>query len=59
MYLQILIFLSLAIGTWFIPLTGLIGIYFNKQFFPGLIATDQRRMEKENSTETKRSDDNL
>ncbi len=45
MYIQILLILSLAIGSWFIPLTGLVAIYFNKQFLPGLIATDIKRLE--------------
>jgi hypothetical protein len=58
MYIQILLILSLAIGSWFIPLTGLVAIYFNKQFLPGLIATDLQRLETDNSTKSPKSDDN-
>lgn len=42
------LFISLisTIGLFFIPLTGLLAIYFNKQFLPGLIAADKERFEK-------------
>ncbi|MBA2709249.1 MAG: hypothetical protein H0U57_01455 [Tatlockia sp.] len=57
-YMQILIFLSLVVGSWFIPLTGLVAIYFNKQFLPGLIASDQSRLEKKISNSIDNSHDN-
>ncbi|PJE10908.1 hypothetical protein [Legionella sp.] len=44
-YGAILASLSLTIGLWFIPLSGLVAIYFNKHFLPGLIAVDQQRIE--------------
>lgn len=58
MYIQILLILSLAVGSWFIPLTGLSAIYFNKQFLPGLIATDKQRLDTDHSTKSAKSDDN-
>jgi MFS family permease len=47
-YGAILASLSLTIGLWFIPLSGLVAIYFNKHFFPGLIAADQQRIKNKN-----------
>lgn len=48
----------LTIGLWLIPLTGLIAIYFNRHFFPGLLAADQQRLQeaaaqKQETTQTK------
>lgn len=39
------IFLSMLfiIGLWLIPLTGLAAVYFNKRFFPGLVAVEKLR----------------
>ncbi|KTD31306.1 MULTISPECIES: hypothetical protein [Legionella] len=51
-YGAILVSLILTIGTWFIPLTGFIAIYFNKHFLPGLIAADKQRMQTEEQTKT-------
>lgn len=40
-----LVFLTvtLIVGVWMIPLTGLAAIYFNKHFLPGLLAVDVKR----------------
>ncbi|MDI9818107.1 MULTISPECIES: hypothetical protein [unclassified Legionella] len=37
-YGVILASLFLTIGLWLLPLTGLVAIYFNKKFWPGLMA---------------------
>lgn len=50
-YGAILASLSLTIGLWFIPLSGLVAIYFNKHFLPGLIAADQQRIETKNHSD--------
>ncbi|CDZ77006.1 hypothetical protein BN59_01285 [Legionella massiliensis] len=42
----ILLSLTVTIGLWLIPLTGFIAIYFNKHFFPGLMAADKQRMQE-------------
>jgi hypothetical protein len=57
-YGAILAMLTVTIGSWLIPLTGLIAVYFNKQFLPGLIAADTERLKTDNSTKTDRSHDN-
>lgn len=53
----ILLSLTVTIGLWLIPLTGFIAIYFNKHFFPGLIAVDKQRMQEERSTKSDKSDE--
>lgn len=50
-YGAVLLSLFLTIGLWLIPLTSLVAIYFNKQFYPGLIAADQQRLRNENQTQ--------
>ncbi|ASQ46659.1 hypothetical protein [Legionella clemsonensis] len=35
--------LFLTLGVWFIPLTGLVSLYFNKRFWPGLMATGKKQ----------------
>jgi len=35
---------TLIVGLWMIPLTGLAAIYFNKHFLPGLLAADAQRL---------------
>ncbi|WP_028388007.1 hypothetical protein [Legionella fairfieldensis] len=56
-YGAILLSLVLTIGVWLIPLTGLIAIYFNNYFLPGLMAIDQKRLQSENQPVTKASND--
>ena len=46
-YGVILLSLFLTIGLWLIPLTGLVALYFNRRFFPGLLAVDQKRLHAE------------
>lgn len=46
-YGMILVSITLIVGPWFIPLTGVAAVYFNKRFLPGLIAADQLRMQSE------------
>lgn len=58
-YGTLLLSLISTIGLVFIPLTGLIAIYFNKQFLPGLIAADKARLEKELLENSDKSDDQL
>jgi|GEM_PF-2224154 len=45
-YGVILASMTLIIGLWLIPITGLAAVYFNKRFLPGLLAADQLRTEK-------------
>ncbi|KTD16596.1 hypothetical protein [Legionella jordanis] len=42
----ILVTLALTIGTWLLPLTGLAALYFNKHFWPGLIAVEEQNQQK-------------
>ena len=56
-YGLILLSLTITVGVWFIPLTGLVAIYFNKHFLPGLIATDQKRFETEQQAKRIKPDD--
>lgn len=44
MYGVILLSLILTIGIWLIPITGLVAIYFNKHFYPGLLIADKNRL---------------
>ena len=39
----IFVSITLIIGVWLIPLTGLAAIYFNRRFLPGLKAVDETR----------------
>jgi hypothetical protein len=55
-YGTILLSLALTIGLWLIPVTGLIAIYFNKHFFPSLIAIDQKRLQEEKQIKTHNHD---
>lgn len=50
-YGVILLSLALTIGLWLIPLTGLVAVYFNKRFWPGLVAIDKKR-HQDNQTKT-------
>ncbi|MBA2657112.1 MAG: hypothetical protein H0U70_09030 [Tatlockia sp.] len=45
LYAAIFASLATTIGLWFLPLTGLVAVYFNKKFFPGLVAADNERWE--------------
>lgn len=58
-YGVVLLSLTLTIGLWLIPLTGLIAIYFNKHFLPGLIAVDEKRQleNKQSKTDSHKSDE--
>lgn len=49
-YGVILATLFLTVGVWFIPLTALVALYFNKRFWPGLITIgeQQKTLKKEN-----------
>jgi hypothetical protein len=38
--------MMLLIGVWLLPLMGLASVYFNKHFFPGLLAVDALRRSK-------------
>ena len=55
-YGMLVLSISLIVGLWLVPLTGLAAIYFNKQFLPGLLAVDQQRIE-ENKRQRDQSDD--
>mgnify|MGYP003388106233 CR=1 FL=1 len=44
LYGVILLSLVLTIGVWLVPITGIVSIYFNRHFFPGLRAADQQRL---------------
>jgi len=48
--------ITLIAGIWLIPLMGLAAIHFNKQFLPGLLAVDAKRIE-ENKRERDSSDE--
>lgn len=58
-YGVVLLSLTLTIGLWLIPLTGLVAIYFNKHFFPGLLAVDEKRQleNKQSKTDSTKSDE--
>lgn len=58
-YGVVLLSLTLTIGLWLIPLTGLVAIYFNKHFFPGLLAVDKKRQleNKQSKTDSTKSDE--
>ncbi|KTD23618.1 Uncharacterised protein [Legionella lansingensis] len=45
-YGAIFVALLLTVGIWLIPFTGLVAIYFNKRFWPGLASADQKRQSK-------------
>ncbi|CEK09974.1 hypothetical protein [Legionella hackeliae] len=47
-YGVILATLFLTLGIWFIPLTGLISLYFNKRFWPGLLTASKKPLKKDN-----------
>lgn len=51
-YGLILLSLTMTIGIWLIPLSGLVAIYFNKHFLPGLLKTDQQRLKSLNQTKS-------
>lgn len=51
-YGAILVSLLIVIGTWFIPLSGQVSIYFNKHFLPGLITADKQRLNTETHTKS-------
>lgn len=57
LYGAILLSLSLTIGLWLIPITGLMAVYFNKHFFPGLIAADKQRLQEERPAKSDESDE--
>lgn len=49
-YGVIVVSVTLIVGVWLIPATGLATIYFNKHFLPGLIAVDKQRMQSREAT---------
>lgn len=51
-YGALLASLLLTLGLWLLPLTGLIAIYFNKQFYPNLLLVDKDAFEKKQLTKT-------
>lgn len=57
LYAAILLSLGVTIGLWLVPLTGLVAVYFNKYFFPGLITADKQRMQEEKPEKSDTSDD--
>ena len=42
LYGIVLLSLTLTVGIWLIPLTAVVAVYFNKRFWPGLLALDQK-----------------
>lgn len=44
LYGIVLLSLTLTIGLWLIPLTAVVAVYFNKRFWPGLLALDQKNL---------------
>ncbi|MFA5959237.1 MAG: hypothetical protein WC785_01815 [Tatlockia sp.] len=45
-YGLVLLSLLMTVGIWLVPLTGLVSVYFNKRFFPGLLLADKERFAK-------------
>ncbi|WED42161.1 hypothetical protein [Legionella cardiaca] len=51
-YGTILLTLAITLGIWVIPLTGLASLYFNKRFWPGLVAVGKKQTNKNNTDVT-------
>ncbi|MBA2651932.1 MAG: hypothetical protein H0U73_06690 [Tatlockia sp.] len=57
LYIAILASIAATLGIWFIPMTGLMAVYFHKKFLPGLIAADKQRLKTDHSTKPKKPHD--
>jgi hypothetical protein len=48
-YGLVVLSVTLIVGVWLIPLTGLVAIYFNKHFLPGLLAVDKKQLQSKDA----------